>query len=180
MKTVAFLTSADGIEQAELTEPWRAIKEAGHRPVLIANTADGQVQAYHHRDRADRFSADLPVGQADAADYSALVLPGGVANGDALRGQPAAVELVRAISARGVPVAVICHGGWVLIEAGIVRGRTLTSWPTLQTDYRNAGASWVDQELVVDDEASPTLISSRKPDDLPAFCAALVDALKAA
>jgi protease I len=178
MKTVAFLTASEGVEQAELTEPWRAAKEAGHRPVLIADTDDGQVQAYHHLDRADRFAVDLAPAGADAEDYDALVLPGGVANGDALRTQPAAVEFVQKIRDRGVPIAVICHGGWVLIEAALVNGRTVTSWPSLQTDYRNAGATWMDQALVVDDNVAPTLISSRRPDDLPAFCGALVDALR--
>jgi deglycase len=176
MATVAFLTSAEGIEQAELAEPWRAVQDAGHRPVLIAETPDGHVQAFNHLDKADRFRADLAPADADAAEYDALVLPGGVANGDALRSQPAAVQLVKAIAGRGAPIAVICHGGWVLIEAGLVDGRTLTSWPTLQTDYRNAGATWVDRELVVDD-GSPVLISSRKPDDLPAFNDALLKAL---
>src|SRR4051812_44982823 len=119
MTTVAFLTSADGIEQAELTDPWQAVEAAGHRPVLIAETTDGQVQAYHHREPADRFTADLDPAKADPADYDALVLPGGVANGDALRTQPAAVAFVRSLAARGVPIAVICHGGWILIEAGV-------------------------------------------------------------
>jgi len=176
MATVAFLTSAEGIEQAELTEPWRAVQEAGHRPVLIAETPDGHVQAFRHLDRADRFPVDRQPADADPADYDALVLPGGVANGDALRAQPASVQLVRKIAESGTPIAVICHGGWVLIEAGVMHGRTVTSWPTLRTDYRNAGATWVDQELVVDD-GRPLLISSRKPDDLPAFCDALIKTL---
>lgn len=176
MATVAFLTSAEGIEQAELTAPWDAIKDAGHRPVLIADTQDGEVQAYKHLDKADRFRADLAPDKADPADYAALVLPGGVANGDALRAQPAAVQLVKEFAGRGTPIAVICHGGWVLIEADVVAGRTVTSWPTLRTDYRNAGATWMDRELVVDDGA-PVLISSRKPADLPAFCDALVKTL---
>jgi protease I len=173
MATVAFLTSAEGIEQAE---PWRAVQEAGHRTVLIADTQDGEVQAYQHLDKADRFPVDLAPAKADAADFDALVLPGGVANGDALRTQSAAVELVKGFAAGGKPIAVICHGGWVLVEADVVKGRRLTSWPSLQTDYRNAGATWVDEELVVDDGA-PRLISSRKPDDLPAFYDALLKSL---
>ena len=176
MATVAFLTSAEGIEQAELTAPWDAVTDAGHRPVLIADTQDGEVQAYHHLDKADRFRTDLAPDKADPADFAALVLPGGVANGDALRMQPAAVQLVKGFAERGTPIAVICHGGWVLVEAGVVEGRTLTSWPSLRTDYRNAGATWVDRELVVDD-GQPTLVSSRKPADLPAFCDALLKAL---
>lgn len=176
MKAVAFLTASEGIEQVELTEPWKAVEQAGFQPVLIADTQDGQVQAYHHLDKADRFDAGLSPDKADPGDYVALVLPGGVANGDALRMQPAAVELAQRIADANKPIAVICHGGWVLIEAGVVNARRVTSWPSLQTDYRNAGASWVDQELVVD-EGNPTIISSRKPDDLPAFCDALVKAL---
>src|SRR5690242_7653873 len=122
MATVAFLTSAEGIEQAELTAPWEAVSDAGHRPVLIADTQDGEVQAYKHLDKADRFRVDVPLDKADPADYAALVLPGGVANGDALRVQPAAVQLVKELAERGTPIAVICHGGWVLIEAGVVAG----------------------------------------------------------
>jgi protease I len=178
MTAVAFLTSFEGVEQAELTEPWKAVVDAGFEPVLIANTQDGQVQAYHHLTKADRFDAGLAPAKADPDDYAALVLPGGVANGDNLRTQLAAVEFVKRYAAAGKPIAVICHGGWILIEAGIVAGRTLTSWPSLQTDYRNAGATWVDQELVVDDSERPALISSRKPDDLKAFCSGLSEALR--
>jgi protease I len=177
MKSVAFLTSAEGIEQAELTEPWQAVLQEGHRPVLIADTQDGEVQAYRHLDKAGRFPADMAPAKADPADFDALVLPGGVANGDALRTQTAAVEFVRKIHERGTPIAAICHGGWILVEAGIVTGRTVTSWSSLATDYRNAGATWTDTQLVVDDRSSPTLISSRKPADLPAFCGALITAL---
>jgi deglycase len=176
MTAIAFLTASEGVEQVELTEPWKAVHDAGFSPVLIADTEDGQVQAYHHLTRADRFDADLAPAKADADDFVALVLPGGVANGDALRMQPAGVELVKSIAAKGRPIAVICHGGWVLIEAGIVPGRKLTSWPSLQTDYRNAGATWVNEEVVVDD-GRPTIISSRKPDDLKAFCGELTSEL---
>ena len=174
---VAFLVSAEGIEQAELTAPWQAVIEAGCRPVLVSQET-GDVQAYRHLDKADRFAVDMRTADAGAEDFAALVLPGGVANGDALRTQDDAVRFVRAFDGIGKPIAVICHGGWVLIDAGVVRGRRVTSWPSLQTDYRNAGAIWVDEEVVVD-AGIPTLISSRKPDDLPAFCRELVHAIAA-
>jgi protease I len=167
-KKVAFLVSREGIEQAELTEPWKAVQESGATPTLVSPSG-GKVQAYHHLDRADEFTVDVTVQDAHAEEFAALVLPGGVANGDQLRMQPAAVALVKAFADAGKPIAVICHGGWVLIEAGAVRGRRLTSWPSLQTDYRNAGAEWVDEEVVVDATGGSTLVSSRKPDDLPAF-----------
>ncbi|MGI5243855.1 type 1 glutamine amidotransferase domain-containing protein [Dactylosporangium sp. CA-139066] len=171
---VAFLVSKEGIEQVELTEPWKAVEHAGHIPRLVS-PEPGRVRGYHHLDPADTFDVDVTAGDARAEDYAALVLPGGVANGDLLRWQAPAVEFVRAFTATGKPIAVICHGGWVLIEADAVRGRRLTSWPSLRTDYRNAGATWVDEEVVVDGN----LISSRKPDDLPAFCDQLVKALAA-
>jgi protease I len=174
-RKIAFLVSAEGIEQAELTSPWEAIADAGGAPTLVSAEA-GTVQAFNHLDPADTFPVDETLDAADPAEFDGLVLPGGVANGDELRTQPAAVEFVKAIADAGKPIAVICHGGWVLIEAGVVAGRTLTSWPSLQTDYRNASATWVDQEVVVDDGAF-TLISSRKPDDLPAFDRELVTAL---
>ncbi|GAA1736081.1 type 1 glutamine amidotransferase domain-containing protein [Luedemannella helvata] len=185
MGTVAFLVSGEGIEEVELTQPWQAVSEAGHQPRLVA-PEKGEVQAFRHLDRAGRYPVDVVAADAHAADYDALVLPGGVANGDALRLETEAVRLVREFFDAGKPVAVICHGGWVLIEAGEVGGRKLTSWPTLQTDFRNAGATWVDAEVVVDRAAAggvhragaaSTLISSRKPDDLPAFCRELVNAL---
>jgi protease I len=174
-KTVAFLVSQEGIEQAELTAPWQAVTEAGARARLIAPEA-GQVQAFQHLDPADRFPVDETIAEAAAEDYTALVLPGGVANGDALRIAPGAAGLVREFVDAGKPVAVICHGGWVLIEADAVSARRVTSWPSLATDFRNAGASWVDEEVVVDYTGHP-LISSRKPDDLPAFCRELLAAL---
>jgi protease I len=176
--TVAFLVAKEGIEQVELTGPWQAVQEAGGQARLVSEES-GSVRAFNHLDPADSFPVDVTTGQADAAEYAALVLPGGVANGDLLRTQHNAVRLVSAFAAAGKPIAVICHGGWVLIEAGVVNGRQLTSWPSLQTDYRNAGAEWVDQEVVVDNGAFP-LISSRKPDDLPAFCRELVDAVEKA
>jgi protease I len=166
-KNVAFLVFKEGIEQAELTEPWKAVQQAGATPKLIAPES-GKVQAFNHLDKADTFTVDQTAADARAEDFDALVLPGGVANGDALRMDGKAVAFVKAVAGAGKPIAVICHGGWILIEAGVVKGRRLTSWPSLQTDYRNAGATWVDEEVVVDTSGSP-LISSRKPDDLPAF-----------
>lgn len=171
---VAFITSNEGIEQAELSEPWKAVKDAGGQPELLAKEA-GDAQAFNHLDKADKFPVDRKSSEVNADDYDALVLPGGVANGDQVRMDQAAVALVKSFFEAGKPVAVICHGGWVMIEAGVVRGRTLTSWPSLQTDYRNAGASWVDQELMVCTAGPNTLISSRKPDDLPAFNRAIIE-----
>jgi len=175
-KTVAFLVAPEGIEQAELTQPWEAVQQAGGTPRLVSTEA-GQVQAFNHLDKGERFDVDEVLDRADASTYDALVLPGGVANGDLLRWQPGAATFVQAFFDAGKPVAVICHGGWVLIEAEVVRGRRLTSWPSLQTDYRNAGAEWVDEEVVVDKNGASTLISSRNPDDLPAFSRELLAAL---
>lgn len=172
MADIAFLVSKEGIEQVELTEPWQAVEKAGHSPKLIS-PEPGEVQAYNHLDKADTFRVDLTAGDADPADFAALVLPGGVPNGDLLRSQEPAVEFVRRFAATGRPIAAICHGGWILIEVDAVRGKRITSWPSMRTDFRNAGAEWVDEELVVDGN----LISSRKPDDLPAFCEALTRAL---
>jgi protease I len=169
-KTVAFLVAAEGIEQVELTEPWKAVEQAGGTPRLLSPES-GQVQAFDHLDKADTFDVDSTVADADPAAYDALVLPGGVANPDALRTDKGAVDFVRAFLASGRPVAAICHAPWTLIEADVVRDRTLTSWPSLQTDLRNAGATWVDEEVVVDGN----LLTSRKPDDLPAFNAKLLE-----
>lgn len=175
-KRVAFLVGPEGIEQAELVEPWRAVTDAGTSATLISKDS-GTVRAYNHLTPAGEFPVDLTLDAASADDFDALVLPGGVANGDQVRTFPRAVALVKAFADAGKPIAVICHGGWVLIEAGVVDGRTLTSWPSLQTDYRNAGATWVDEENVVD--AGPfTLVSSRKPDDLPAFNRELLNVLR--
>ena len=171
-KQVAFLVAAEGIEQVELTEPWRAVEEAGGTPRLIS-PKPGEVQAYHHLDKADKFAVDLPVSQADPGSFDALVLPGGVANPDALRLDKDAVGFVRTFVESGKPVAAICHAAWSLVEAGVLEGRTLTSWPSVQTDVRNAGGTWVDEEVVVDGN----LITSRKPGDLKAFNAKLLDAL---
>ena len=168
-KKIAFL-AAEGVEQVELTEPWKAVEEAGGTPQLVALEA-GHLQAFKHLDKGDTFPVDQTVAEADAGGYDGLVLPGGVANPDFLRTDPDAVAFVRAFFDQGKPVGVICHGPWTLIEAGVVRGRTLTSWPSLRTDLRNAGATWVDEEVNVDEG----LVSSRNPDDLPAFCAKMVE-----
>ena len=168
-KTIAFIAT-EGVEQVELTEPWKAVEEAGGTPELISLEA-GKVQAFNHLDKGDTFTVDTTAADADARDYDALVLPGGVANPDFLRADQDAVGFVRGFFDQGKPVAAICHGPWTLIDAEVVRGRTLTSWPSLRTDLRNAGANWVDEEVHVDQG----LVTSRKPDDLPAFCAKLVE-----
>ena len=168
-KKIAFL-AAEGVEQVELTEPWKAVTAAGATPELIS-TEPGEVQAFNHLDKGDTFEVDKTVADATADDYDGLVLPGGVANPDFLRGDEDAVAFVRAFFEQAKPVGVICHGPWTLIEADVVRGRTLTSWPSLKTDLRNAGATWVDEEVHVDEG----LTSSRNPDDLPAFCAKIVE-----
>ncbi|MBA8793485.1 protease I [Friedmanniella endophytica] len=172
VKNIAFLVAPEGIEQVELVDPWRAVEDAGHNPELVS-TAPGQVQAFDHLTAADRMDVDVVVGDADPDHYDALVLPGGVANPDALRLDADAVAFVRDFVASGKPVAAICHAPWTLIEADVVRGRRLTSWPSLQTDIRNAGGEWVDEQLVTDGN----LITSRKPDDLPAFIGALLEAI---
>ena len=169
---VAFLVATGGIEQVELTGPWQAVEQSGAPPVLISTQA-GTVQAYNHLDKGGVFDVDLTVSSAEVADYAALVLPGGVANPDALRTDSDAVAFVRQFVQSGKPVAAICHAAWTLVEADVVRGRTVTSWPSLQTDLRNAGAIWQDQEVVVDDN----LITSRNPDDIPAFNRELTAAL---
>ncbi|WP_405056811.1 type 1 glutamine amidotransferase [Kribbella sp. NBC_01505] len=172
MSKIAFLVAAEGIERVELTEPWKAVRDAGHEPVLVS-PADGEVQTFDHLTAAGKQAVDQVVADASVADFAALVLPGGVANPDALRLDEKAVAFVKEFVASGKPVAAICHAPWTLIEADAVRGRTLTSWPSLQTDLRNAGATWVDQEVVVDGN----LITSRNPDDLPAFGKTLLEAL---
>jgi len=175
-KKVAFLVAQEGAEQVELTEPWKAVKEAGGTPELVS-TEVGKVQAFNHLDRADTFDADKAAGDADVGDYAGLLLPGGVANPDFLRTNSDAISFITGFFDAGKPVAVICHGPWTLVEADVIRGRTITSWPSLQTDIRNAGGNWVDEQVVVDERRGNTLISSRKPDDLPAFCSKLVEAL---
>lgn len=168
-KTIAFVTASEGVEQIELTEPWKAVREAGGTPKLVC-VESGEVQGFNHLDRADTFTVDLTVEQADVKDFDGLVLPGGVANPDALRMNQDAVTFVKSFFDADKPVAAICHAPWTLIEADVVRGRTLTSWPSLRTDLQNAGATWVDEEVVQDQG----LITSRNPDDLPAFCSTLV------
>jgi len=162
-KRVAILV-ADGFEQVELTEPRKALDEAGARTQIVS-TANGQVQGWKHFDKAEHFEVDVPMDSADAADFDALMLPGGVANPDQLRTNPKAVAFVRAFFDAGKPVAAICHGPWTLIDAGVARGRRMTSWPSLKADLTNAGAQWTDEEVVVD----RGLVSSRKPQDIPAF-----------
>ena len=168
-KRIAFLAT-NGVDQRELTEPWAAVEQAGGRPELISLKA-GTVQGYIHLDAGDTFEVGATVADADPGDYDALVLPGGLANPDALRTDPAAVAFVRSFFAQAKPVAAICHAPWLLIEADAVRGRKLTSYPSLQTDLRNAGATWVDREVVTDQG----LVTSRRPRDLPAFCATLIE-----
>jgi protease I len=155
---------ADGFEQAEMTEPKQALEEAGARTEVVS-PAQGEVQGWKHYDKADKFPVDVPLDAADAGGYDALLLPGGVANPDQLRTMPAAVNFIKRFFEAGKPVAAICHGPWTLIEAGVVRGRTVTSWPSLKTDLLNAGAEWVDEEVVTDGG----LVTSRKPQDIPAF-----------
>ena len=168
-KRVAFLAT-DMVEQVELTEPWKAVKDAGGTPELVS-LKEGEIQGFNHYDKADTFKVDRTVEEARADDYDALVIPGGVGNPDTMRTDENAVELVRQFFEQGKPVGVICHGPWMLVEAGVVRGRTVTSWPSLRTDIRNAGGDWVDELVVVDDG----LVTSRKPDDLPAFTAKIVE-----
>jgi protease I len=168
-KRVAFVAT-DGVEQVELTRPWDAVKEAGGTPELISSES-GEIQGFDHLDKADTFSIDKAASDVSADDYDGLVLPGGVANPDELRTHDDVVSFIRSFFEAGKPVAVICHGPWTLVEADVLRGRTITSWPSLQTDIRNAGGKWVDEEVVVDQG----LVSSRKPDDLDAFCAKVVE-----
>jgi protease I len=167
--TVAFLVANEGIEEIELLEPWQAVVNAGGRPELIAPKA-GLVETMRHLDRADRFPVDRITEDVSAREYDAVVLPGGVANPDQLRQDAAAVDFLMAMFEASKPVAAICHGPWTLIDGGLVSGRTMTSWPSLQTDLRNAGATWVDQEVVVCHQGINTLVTSRKPADLTAFC----------
>jgi protease I len=168
-RKIAFLAT-DMFEQVELTEPWKAVEQAGGTPELVS-LEEGEIQGFDHYDKADTFRVDRTVEDASADDYDALVLPGGVGNPDTLRLDENAVRFVGEFFDARKPVAAICHGPWMLVEAGIVRGRTVTSWPSLQTDVRNAGGTWVDEEVHVDNG----LVTSRKPDDLPAFCAKLVE-----
>ena len=168
-KTIAFVAT-DGVEQVELTEPWKAVEKAGGTPKLVA-PEPGEIQGLNHIEKGDTFKGDITSSDAKAGEFDALVLPGGVVNADDIRTDEPAVRFVRGFFDEGKPVGVICHGPWILIEADVVRGRTITSWPSVQTDLRNAGATWVDEEVHVDNG----LVSSRKPDDLKAFCSKIVE-----
>jgi protease I len=168
-KRIAFLAT-DGVEQVELTEPWKAVEEAGGMPELIS-LESGTIQGFNHHDKGDTFPVDATVADADPTAYDGLVLPGGVINPDILRTDARAMRFVTRFFEEGKPVGAICHGPWSLVETGVVKGREVTSWPSVRTDIENAGGTWVDQELVVD----RGLFTSRKPDDLPAFCAKLVE-----
>ncbi len=169
-KRIAFLVAQEGVEEVELVKPWEAVERAGAQHELIA-PEEGEVQAFNHLDKGSKFQVDRTLGEAKPEEYDGVVLPGGVANPDLLRTDRRAVRFLQRFFSEGKPVGVICHGPWTLVEAGLVRGRKLTSWPSLQTDIRNAGGEWVDQEIVVDQG----LVSSRKPDDLPAFCSKIVE-----
>ena len=171
-RVVAFVVANEGVEQVELTSPWRAVEQAGGSPVLISIEA-GDVQALHHLDKGDVFQATGTTADANPDDYDAVVRPGGIANPDRLRTDAAAVSFIRDFVGSGRPVAAVCHGPWTLIEAGVVDGRTMTSWPSLRTDIENAGGHWVDESVVVDHG----LITSRNPGDLEAFAGALLDSL---
>jgi protease I len=174
MAKIAFLTASEGIEKVELTEPWKAVTDAGFTAELLSPES-GEVQLFNHLDKAETQKVDVEVSKANVDDYAALVLPGGVANPDALRLDDDAVTFVKNFVASGKPVAAICHAPWVLVEADVVRGKRLASFPSVQTDIRNAGAEWVDETVVVDGN----LITSRNPDDLPAFNKAILDAVNA-
>jgi protease I len=168
-KKVAII-AADMVERVELVEPRRALEDAGATTELIS-MEPGEIEAFNHFDKADKQKVDKAIDSADPADYDALLIPGGVGNPDLMRGDKRMVEFTRAFFDEGKPVAAICHGPWMLVEAGAVSGRKVTSWPTLQTDIRNAGGTWVDEEVVVDSG----LVTSRKPDDIPAFNAKMIE-----
>ena len=168
-KTIAVLAT-DGFEQVELTKPVEALKAAG-ATVEIVSPKSGEIQGFNHHDKGDRTKVDRNLAGADPAAYHGLVLPGGVINPDALRLEDEAIAFIKAIAEASKPIAAICHGPWTLIDAGVVKGRRVTSWPSLRTDLTNAGADWVDEEVVVDNG----LVTSRKPDDLPAFCAKMIE-----
>jgi protease I len=168
-RRVAILAT-DGVEQVELTEPRKALDEAGAKTTLIS-PKEGKIKAWQHDHWGDELTVDLPLSNARADDFDALMLPGGVMNPDHLRSEPQAVQLVRDFFQSGKPIAAICHGPWMLVEAGAVRGRTVTSWPSLQTDIRNAGGDWVDREVATDEG----IVTSRKPDDIPAFNGKMIE-----
>ena len=173
-RKVAFLAT-DGVEQVELTAPWSALKQAGAEVKLVSEKLS-EIQSVNHDQKGEKFPVDVLVTQVTARDFDALVLPGGVANPDKLRTNKDAVNFVRDFIEADKPVAAICHGPWLLVEADAVRGRTITSWPSLETDIKNAGGAWVDKAVQLDQK----LLTSRKPDDLPAFCAQLVELLSTA
>ncbi|HET7614418.1 MAG TPA: type 1 glutamine amidotransferase domain-containing protein [Gemmatimonadaceae bacterium] len=173
-RKVAFLAT-DGVEQVELTAPWNAVRQAGGETILVSDHS-GEIQGVNHDAKGEKFRVDVEVGGVSARDFDALVLPGGVANPDKLRTNDDVVRFVRTFMELDKPVAAICHGPWLLVEADAVRGRTITSWPSLETDIRNAGGAWVDKQVELDQK----LLTSRKPDDLPAFCAKLVELLSTA
>ena len=168
-KKIAFIAT-DMVEEVELTKPWEAVKEAGGEPELIS-IETGEIQAFNHYDKSNTYKVDKDFSAARVGDYDGLVIPGGVGNPDTMRSDDDAVEFVRSFFEAGKPVAVICHGPWMLVEADVVRGRKVTSWPSVKTDIQNAGGNWVDEEVVVDQG----LVTSRKPDDLPAFCKKMVE-----
>jgi protease I len=172
-KTIAFLTANEGVEQVELTEPWKAVTDAGHEAVLVAPDS-GKVQLFNHLDKADMQPVDRAVADARVGDFDALVLPGGVANPDALRQDQHAVAFVKEFVASGKPVAAICHAPWLLVEADVLSGRRVASWPSLRTDIRDAGGEWVDEPVVTDGN----LTTSRNPGDLPQFCSALLESIQ--
>ena len=168
-KKIAFI-AADMVEEVELTKPWQAVKDAGGEPELLS-IEGGEIQAFNHYDKSNTYKVDKDFSSARVGDYDGLVIPGGVGNPDTMRMDDDAVEFVRSFFEAGKPVAVICHGPWMLVEADVVRGRKVTSFPSIKTDVRNAGGNWVDEEVVVDQG----LVTSRKPDDLPAFNAKMIE-----
>ena len=173
-RKVAFLAT-DGVEQVEFTAPWNALKQAGAELKLVSDKT-GDIQSLNHDEKGQTFPVDVEVSKVTARDFDALVLPGGVKNPDTLRTNKTAVAFVRGFMELDKPVAAICHGPWLLVEADALRGRTITSWPSLETDVKNAGGAWVDKQVQLDQK----LLTSRKPDDLPAFCAHLVELLTTA
>ena len=164
------ILATEGFEQIELTSPREALEKAGAKCVVISPKG-GEIQGFKHHDKADKIKVDLELSKADANDFDGVLLPGGVINGDALRIEKKAQQFVQDIDRAGKPVMVICHGGWLLVSSGLVKGQTMTSWPTLQDDIRNAGGNWQDREVIRDSN----WVSSRKPDDLPAFNKAIVE-----
>jgi protease I len=178
-KRIAFLVANQGVEQVELTSPWQAVKAAGGEPVLVAPEKESVQAVNGDIEKGDTFDPELAVGDASANDFDALVLPGGVANPDKLRMDSDAVSFASGFAAAGKPIASICHGPWTLVEADVVRGKTLTSWPSLRTDIRNAGGEWRDEQAVTCPKEGFTLVTSRNPDDLDAFNAAAIAAFSA-